>query len=285
MNQKLWTTLVLAALVVSAILLPFAEMKKSSAPDSIAKALFFPSKYPIGDWTPDGLMFKDVHFYSADGTKLHGWYCPAKEPRGVMLFAHGNAGNVASRARLLRHLQTQTNVSVFIFDYRGFGRSEGTPSIDGALQDAQAAREKLRQLASITDSKMLLMGESLGGAIVVQLAAENGAHALILQSTFSSLQDLAKVHYPQFASLVSPDTLDSASSIKKYKGPVYQSHGEGDKTIPLRIGKRLFQAANEPKQFIAIPNADHNNWMTSEYLVELDSFINNVAAVNEAEEL
>ena len=132
---------------------------------------------------------------------------------------------------------------------------------------------------------MLLMGESLGGAIVVQLAAENGAHALILQSTFSSLQDLAKVHYPQFASLVSSDTLDSASSIKKYKGPVYLSHGEDDKTIPLRISKRLFQAANEPKQFNAIPNADHNNWMTSEYLEELDSFINNVVAVNEPEEL
>ena len=134
--------------------------------------LFFPSKFPNGDWNPKDLLFQDVFFTAEDKTKLHGWYCPANDPRAVMLVAHGNAGHVASRAAWLRYLQTRVKVSVFMFDYRGYGRSEGTPTVEGAIQDARAARAKLCELSASKDSEMLLMGESLGGAIVVQLAAE-----------------------------------------------------------------------------------------------------------------
>ena len=172
MKRKFFTILMLGAAIVAALLLPFAEMNKSNAPPSIENALFFPSKYPVGNWTPEDLNFEDVYFSAEDGTKLHGWYCPAENSRGAVLFAHGNAGHVASRASVLCHLQSTTRVSVFIFDYRGYGRSEGTPSVDGALQDAIAARDKLRELSSVSDSEMLLMGESLGGALVTRLARE-----------------------------------------------------------------------------------------------------------------
>jgi uncharacterized protein len=236
------------------------------------RLLFFPSKYPSGDWNPTQLDFEDVYFTAADGTKLHGWYCPAKERRAVVLIAHGNAGHVASRAPWLLYLQKSSHVSVFMFDYRGYGRSEGAPTVAGAIEDAIAAREKLCELADVKNSEIFIMGESLGGAIAVQLAAESAPRGLILQSTFSSLRDVAAVHYPKLAWLVPKHKLDSGSRIGQYHGPLLQSHGSKDSTIPVALGEKLFQAANEPKQFVKIEDVDHNNWLTESYLRQLDAF-------------
>lgn len=250
-----------------------AAAPKAKAPSIDELLLFFPSKYPRGEWKPQDLQFEDVYFAAEDETKLHGWYCPAKEPRAVLLVAHGNAGHVASRAPWLRYLQTQAKVSVFMFDYRGYGRSEGTPTVEGVLQDARAARAKLRELAAIQDSEMVLMGESLGGAIVIQLAADSPPRGLIVQSTFSSLRDVADVHYPKLSWLVPRGKLDSASQITRYRGPLLQSHGSADRTIPFSSGEKLFRSASEPKQFVTIDNADHNNWLTDAYLKQLDEFL------------
>jgi fermentation-respiration switch protein FrsA (DUF1100 family) len=239
--------------------------------------LFFPSKFPNGNWRPRDLQFQDVFFTAADGTRLHGWYCSANHPRAVVLAAHGNAGHVASRAPWLRHLQQRTGVSVFMFDYRGYGRSEGVPTVAGAIQDATAARAKLRELAAVKDSEMLLMGESLGGAIVIQLAAKSPPRGLILQSTFSSLRDVADVHYPRLSWLVPRNKLDSAAQITAFRGPLLQSHGTADRTIPFSSGQKLFRAANEPKEFAALESAGHNNWLTEDYLRRLDEFITRVS--------
>ncbi len=167
-----------------------------------------------------------------------------------------------------------------MFDYRGYGRSEGAPTVEGAIQDAQAARSKLCELAAVKESEMFLMGESLGGAIVVQLAADSPPQGLILQSTFSSLRDVAKVHYPQLSWLVPVKKLDSVAQIARYRGPLLQSHGNRDRTIPLASGEKLFKAANEPKQFVTIDAADHNNWLTDQYLKQLNGFITRVAAAS-----
>jgi uncharacterized protein len=235
--------------------------------------LFFPSKYPNGDWSPKNLNFQDVYFEAADKTRLHGWYCPCQNARAILLMAHGNAGHVASRAAWLRYLQTKAKVSVFMFDYRGYGRSEGTPSVQGALQDALAARAKLCELAAIKETEMLLMGESLGGAIMVDMAARAAPRGLILQSTFSSLKDVAAVHYPRLAWLVPQTKLNSLSLIPSYRGPLLQSHGDRDRTIPFAVGHKLFLAANEPKELVTVANADHNDWLTEAYLQRLDQFI------------
>lgn len=239
--------------------------------------LFFPSKYPAGNWNPVDLRFEDVWFAAEDQTRLHGWYCPCANPRATILIAHGNAGNIAFRAPLLRWLQARMRVSALIFDYRGYGRSEGVPTVEGALQDARAARAKLGELAGIKDSDMLLMGESIGGAFVVQLAAESAPRGLILQSTFSSLKDVADVHYPKLSWLVPPGKLDSATAIARYQGPLFQSHGSADRTIPFASGRKLFQSANQPKTLVVIPGADHNNWLTGEYLSRLDQFVASIA--------
>ena len=133
-------------------------------------------------------------------------------------------------------------------------------------------------MASLKDSEMLLMGESLGGAIAVQLAAESAPRGLILQSTFSSLRDVANVHFPALSWLVPEEKLNSCSAIQRYAGPLLQSHGTADRTIPLPLAEKLYAAGNEPKQFIRIPRADHNNWINDDYLSQLNSFIEKTAA-------
>lgn len=235
--------------------------------------LFFPAKYPEGDWHPNNLHFQEVAFTAEDRTKLHGWYCPCDKPKAVVLIAHGNAGHVASRANWLRYLQQTAGCSVFMFDYRGYGRSEGVPTIDGIVQDATAARKKLCELASVKDNQMILMGESLGGAVVVQLAKAVPPRALVLQSTFSSLRDVADVHFPRLSWLVSKSKLDSVSAIAAYRGPLLQSHGTADRTIPFPLADRLFQSANEPKTFVRLEGVDHNNWLNDFYLKRLDKFL------------
>jgi fermentation-respiration switch protein FrsA (DUF1100 family) len=255
-----------------------AESDGARAPTIDELLLFFPAKYPAGNWTPKDLRFDDVSFSAEDKTRLHGWYCPCDKPRATILIAHGNAGHVASRAPWLKYLQSEAHVTTFMFDYRGYGRSEGVPTVEGALLDAKAARAKLRELARVADSEMLLMGESLGGAIVVRLAAESAPRGLILQSTFSSLKDVADIHYPRLSWLVPPTKLDSLRQIARYRGPLLQSHGTADGTIPIGLGEKLFRSANEPKAFVRISGADHNDWVTEQYLTRLNEFIGRLAS-------
>jgi fermentation-respiration switch protein FrsA (DUF1100 family) len=235
--------------------------------------LFYPSKYPEGDWKPGGLVFEDVWFRAADGTRLHGWFCPCRQARAALLFAHGNAGNLSQRSAFLRYLQNELRVTALIFDYRGYGRSEGVPTVAGILADARAARAVLARRAGMKESQVVLMGRSLGGAVVVQLASEVPPRALILESTFSSLREVASYHYPKLAWLVPADRLDSLAKLARYRGPLLHSHGDADRTIPYAQGLKLFGAASGPKQFVRIPGADHNAPRSAEYLQQLDRFI------------
>lgn len=241
--------------------------------------LFQPMKFPFGNWKPKGLKFEDVWFKAKDGTKLHGWYCRCKKPRAVVLYAHGNAGNLSHRSALLKFMQGKLRVSVLIFDYRGYGRSGGVPTVDGVLQDAHAARKFLAGHAKIKESDIVLMGRSLGGAVAVQLAADKGkgARGLILESTFSSLRDAANIHFPQLSWMVPANKLNSAAQISKYKGPLLQSHGNRDRTIPYALGQKLYRSANKPKQFVTIPGGNHNSPQTREYYQQLDRFIGNLS--------
>ena len=237
--------------------------------------IYFPKKYPEGNWQPRGLDVEDASFTAADGTRLHGWYVEHKNPRQVVLFAHGNAGNLADRDGVLRILHDQLRVSVMIFDYRGYGRSDGSPSERGILQDGQAARDWLAERAGIEPHAIVLMGRSLGGAVVAHLAAQDGARGLVLESTFSSLPDVAAVHYWWLPiRWLMKTQLDSASKIHNYHGPLLQSHSHLDEIIPLRIGERLFQAApSAKKQFVKLTECMHNDPQPDAYYRELDAFL------------
>jgi uncharacterized protein len=235
--------------------------------------VFAPSIFPAGNWQPAGLDFEDAWFTSADGTRLHGWYVPHPQPRAVVLFCHGNAGNVALWADVLRTLYDRMGVSAMAFDYRGYGRSAGTPSEAGVLADARAARTWLAKRAGIAENQIVLMGRSLGGAVAVDLAAD-GARGLILESTLSSMPEVghALVPYSPVRTLMQTQ-FNSLAKIRNYHGPLLQSHGTADRLIPYALGRKLFEAANEPKKFIAIPGGDHNDPQTEEYYAALYEFL------------
>ena len=239
--------------------------------------IFFPSRYPAGDWNQKSLPFEDAWFQSADGTRLHGWYVPKKNPRAVVLFCHGNAGNLSHRLPVLEILNRYVGVSTMIFDYRGYGRSEGKPDEAGILADARAARRWLADREKIAETDIVMMGESLGGAVAVDLAARDGARALVLENTFNNMPDVAAYHYPWLPVHWAMRTrLDSAAKIASYHGPLLQVHGDADVTVPLRLAQSLHAAANPPKQLIIYPGHDHNDPLPQEYYDELRAFLDGV---------
>lgn len=236
--------------------------------------VFFPTTYPTGNWTPRDLDFEDAWFATEDGTTLHGWYLAAPEPRGFLLFAHGNGGNLSDRADIVRVLNEDLGLSVLIFDYRGYGRSEGAPSIKGILEDGRAAQQWLRRRENIDVNDIVLLGRSLGSSVMVYLAAEHGARALILEGAFSSMTDVAKHRYPWLpASLLLRRDIKADELIEQYHGPLLQSHGVQDTIIPIELGRKLFRAANEPKDFIELPGLNHNDPLPPEYYRKVAQFL------------
>lgn len=241
--------------------------------------IFFPSRWPEGDWRPDNLAVEDAFFSAADGTRLHGWYVDHPSPCAVVLFSHGNAGNVTDRADWLRMLHQRVGARVMVYDYRGYGRSDGRPDEPGILADARAARAWLANRAEVAEQDIVLMGESLGSAVAVSLAAEDGAAGLALDGAFSSLVDVAAHHYPLPGLRWFMRTrLDSAAKIGRYRGPLLQSHGQLDTIVPLELGQRLFDAAGEPKRLIVMPGRDHNDFPPPSYFDELRAWLESLGA-------
>jgi fermentation-respiration switch protein FrsA (DUF1100 family) len=235
------------------------------------KLLFYPTRHPDGLWTPEAYGAEDVTFTSSDGKKLHGWFVPCESPRAYVLYAHGNGGNLSYNGDVYRKLH-ELGVAVFAFDYRGYGRSEGKPTVTGVVDDARAARAWLAKRGNVPEAAVVLMGRSLGGAVVVQLAGELPPRGLILESTFSSLREVADHHFSKLSWLVPRDELNSAAVLAAYRGPLFASHGDADRTIPPAQGKKLYEAARGPKQFFNIAGADHNDPLLDSYYRRLDQF-------------
>jgi hypothetical protein len=239
--------------------------------------IFLPSRYPEGLWTPDGFSFEDATFHSADGTRLHGWYVHHENPQAVILFSHGNAGNLSHRAAIVGRLNRQLRASVLIFDYRGYGKSEGSPTEQGIVADARAARRWLAERAGVQEREIVLLGRSLGAGVAVDLAARDGARAVVLQNAFPSLPDVAAEHYWWLpVRLLMRNRLDSLSIIDQYHGPLLQSHGTADRVVLYALGRKLFEAANEPKQFIDLPGLGHNDIHPDSYYRALDDYLSDL---------
>ncbi len=231
------------------------------------RLIFFPLKFPDGDWNPVGLAVEDAQFTAADGTRLHGWYAPHGDPIAYVLFLHGNAGNVTDRIDALRVLHDEVGAAVLCLDYRGFGKSDGSPNEPGVLMDARAARRWLAQKAGVAESEIVLLGRSLGTGVAVDLTTDVSPRALILESAYTSMPDVAAVHYPFLPARMLMDTrFDSLSKIGQYEGPLLQCHGTADEVIPFRLGRQLFDASTSPrKEFMEFPGATHNQWPPRAY--------------------
>lgn len=247
------------------------------------RGIFQPAKYPRGEWEQTTVLVQDATFSAADGTRLHGWYARHPQPVGHAVLLHGNAGNVTLMADSLRMLNRRHNLAVLALDYRGYGKSEGTPSEQGLYQDARAARRWLAQQNGIAESDVILMGVSLGGAVAVDLAAADGCRGLVLASTFTSMPAVAQHHQPWLMPKLSLTTrFDSLEKIKSYRGPLLLAHGEADEVVPYEHGLELYAAAAGPKKLFTNPGGKHNDPQPEEYRVALDQFLKELPPLGSA---
>jgi fermentation-respiration switch protein FrsA (DUF1100 family) len=205
------------------------------------------------------LPLEEVWFQAADGVRLFGWYVETLTDRPVILWCHGNAGNITHRLENLKLLY-QLGLSVFLFDYRGYGRSQGRPSEEGLYQDALGAHDYLTRTRMIRAERMVLFGRSLGGAVAGELAAQKPAAGLILESSFPSIEAVAKFHYGGLPVhwLLGAD-FKLIDRLPHLSLPKLIIHGDKDDIIPLELGRQVFEAAKPPKSFYLIEGADHNN--------------------------
>jgi fermentation-respiration switch protein FrsA (DUF1100 family) len=245
------------------------------------RLIFFPSRYPSGDWHPPGLQCEDVEFVTHDGVRLHGWYCPVPRPRGVFLMMHGNAGNITHRVDRITSWQRLLNVSVFVFDYRGYGRSAGQPNEPGVYNDARAAYRWVTADTGIAPDDVVFFGESLGAAVALQLATEVTPRALILESPFTSAVEMGQRAFPWLpVRWIMRNRFASIEKIGRYHGPLLIIHGTQDTVIPFAMGQTLFDRANEPKRFYPVAGADHNEVAVVGghlYMQAMDDFLREVA--------
>lgn len=222
-----------------------------------------------------GLPYEDVRFDTEDGEQLHGWWVSAAQPRGTLLFFHGNAGNIGHRLDSIR-IFIDLGFNVFIFDYRGYGLSSGRPSEPGLYRDAQAAWDWLTREKGIDGKTIVLFGRSLGGAIAANLAARTAAAGLIVESSFTSVPDLGAELYPFMpVRLLSRFRYDTREKIGHADMPVLVVHSRSDEIIPIHHGQALYAAAKAPKQFLEIQGGHNDGYFISgdSYRQGLEDFL------------
>jgi uncharacterized protein len=221
--------------------------------------LYFPARSIELSPAAAGLAFSDVALATRDGERLHAWWVAARTaPVGHVLLCHGNAGNVGDRVQHVA-LLAAAGFDVLAFDYRGYGRSSGRPSEEGTYRDARAAREALLRQPGVDGARVLYLGESLGGAVAVELAREHPPAGLILQSAFTSVRDMARLHYPAIPRALVPDAYPSLRLIAELDAPLLVLHGDRDAIVPRLHGEALYEAARGPKRLEILPGVGHND--------------------------
>ncbi len=237
--------------------------------------------FPEGDLdrTPAdrGLEFDDVFFQASDEERLHGWFVPGTTDKTIVWF-HGNAGNIGHRVDNIVELHDRLGVNIFIFDYRGYGLSDGSPSEQGMYLDADAALSYVAARSDVREGDLVYFGRSLGCAVAAEAARRSPPNALVLESGFTSVQEMASLHYPVigvFGRLMQTK-FDCRAKLKAVNVPVLVMHGDRDDIVPIDIGRKLFDAANPPKRFYTISGAGHNDTYVAggeEYYDELARFL------------
>jgi fermentation-respiration switch protein FrsA (DUF1100 family) len=236
--------------------------------------IFYPDRYPVGNWTPSTINPEDAWIETEDGEKLHGWYVTAANPKAVVLYSHGNGGNITGLADYLKLLTEKLNLTVLAYDYRGYGKSSGSLGLKGILKDAEAATRWLAKKSGVPTTDIIQIGRSLGGGVAIQTAIKFESKALILENTFSSISGMGKRIYPWLpVNLLLSYDFNTLKDIKNYKGSILIIHGDQDEIIPYSMGEEVFEAANQPKKFLNIPGGRHNDFPPPYYFIEMDQLI------------
>ncbi len=269
--NSIWSLLVLAIVIYLALAL-FLFLFQS-------RLIYYPN-FPSRavTITPDrvGLAYESLEIVTEDGVRLHGWFIPAdRQARGVLLFFHGNAGNISHRLDSLE-IFFALGLDVLVFDYRGYGRSEGKVSEQGTYLDADAAWRYLTERRRVPADRVVLFGRSLGAAVAAHLATKHTPRALIMESSFTSAPDLASQYYRIFpVRWLARFQYGAKAYLSSVRCPVLIVHSRDDEIIPFQHGQALFAAANEPKAFLELRGGHNEGFLVSgqTYIDGLDQFL------------
>ncbi len=203
---------------------------------------------------PSGVEERWIH--TADGVRLHAWYAGDAPSAPTLIWSHGNGGNIAGRADVLLVLAAH-GLNVLAYDYRGYGKSDGWPTEEGVYLDAQAAYDSERRRGT-RPQHLVAFGESLGGAVSIELARTRSCAAVVVVSTFTTMRDVARAHFGPLG-LLGGDRFNSRSRLAQLSVPIFVAHGDRDEIVPFALGKQLFNAAQQPKRFFRAKGAQHND--------------------------
>jgi pimeloyl-ACP methyl ester carboxylesterase len=229
------------------------------------------------DKPPAGVTVENIEMSSQLGDRIHAWWSKPEDwrpERGAVLFCHGNGGNLSHRGRVLTHWNKEIGVGVLVFDYPGYGRSNGEPSEAGCYAAGDAAYDWLREIQHVPAERVILLGGSLGGGIATDLASRRPHRALVLVAAFTSFPDMAQVRFPWLPGrYLVRNRFDNLGKLADCRGPVFIAHSPQDDLIPYEQGERLFAAAHEPKRFFPMPNYRHNDLPIEAFYPALCDFL------------
>lgn len=225
----------------------------------IENQIFFPEEFMVDDPGRHGLEYEDLEITTSDKVKLHGWLVEAEGAGELILFFHGNAGNISHRVDNLVRLH-RIGAAVMIIDYRGYGQSEGSISEQGMYLDAEAAYDYALKRAQAQGRKLVVFGRSLGGVAAVHVATARPCHGLILESTFTNLGEMAASFFPiPGISSMLKKRMSSITKIPALRAPLLMLHGDRDNIVPYELGQKLYAEVQGPKEFVTLSGAGHND--------------------------
>lgn len=225
--------------------------------------IYRPLRDVMYDPSDINLAFEKLSLKTEDGLKISGWYVPADNAEYTVLMCHGNGGNISHRLDTA-NLLNEMGLNFMVFDYRGYGNSQGKPTEKGTYLDAQAAWDWLTQVKGVPAEKIIIFGRSLGGCIASHLAMNNKPLAMVVESAFTSYVDMGKKFYPYlpvkyFAKFKYP----TIEYVRKVDCPILFVHSRGDETVPFEFGLKLYDAAHEPKEFVEIFGCHNDGFLFS----------------------
>jgi fermentation-respiration switch protein FrsA (DUF1100 family) len=224
------------------------------------KLIYFPARELELAPSDLGLRSEEAPLVGEDGVRIHAWFLPRPGSRLTVLVSHGNAGNISHRLHRAALLEAALDADVLLYDYRGYGRSEGAPDEEGTYRDSRAAYRYLVEGRGVRPERLVLFGESLGSAVTLELALTHPCAAVVLESPFTSIRDMVRVALPLMPLGAFVRTrYDNLAKVGKLRVPLLVMHGDRDGVVPFEQGQRLFAAAPEPKRFFRIAGADHND--------------------------
>lgn len=246
--------------------------------------IYYPEKMIHSTPSSLDLYYEDVSFKASDGMDLSGWWVPAEHSRGTVLFCHGNGGNISHCLDTLR-TGNRLGLNVFVFDYRGYGNSDGSPSEQGTYRDGEASWDYLVTARKIAPEKIVIWGRSLGGAVAARTAVRHQAGVLIVESAFTSVKDLVNDRFSWVPSWVMADYhYDTRESLGKVRVPVLVIHSPDDEIVPFQHGKALYDSIPGPKAFVEIKGSHNRGFIESRAVYEssIDEFISRYLVEGEA---